>query len=202
MAFSDPRHDARERIAYTARTVQHTRTVRLAIRLLLTRGIRPQVTRSRPTESPWVDVTFTHGATSVRWSNTYYPHGHSLRFKLLPLALAPTVLAAVDSAPDSELAAFHDPTDFKGEAARWLDDQTAGLLGVVDSRPMPGYDEEAFDTPIYSSELSGRWQVEGIALLELSGPDMTAVCDLEILRLSEAAAHSVITAYAAQIPPR
>ncbi|CAM5703215.1 hypothetical protein SALBM311S_00621 [Streptomyces alboniger] len=117
MAFSDPRHDARERIAYTARTVQHTRTVRLAIRLLLTRGIRPQVPRSRPTESPWVDVTFTHGATSVRWSNTYYPHGHSLRFKLLPLALAPTVLAAVDSAPDSELAAFHDPTDFKGEAA-------------------------------------------------------------------------------------
>jgi hypothetical protein len=202
MVFSDPRHDARERIAHTARTVQHTRIAHMAIRLLLTRGISPQVTRSRPTESPWVDVTFTHGTTSVRWSNTYYHNGHSLRFKLLPLALAPNVLAAVNGAPDSELAAFHDPTDFKGEAARWLDDQTTGLLGVADSRPMPGYDEEASDTPIYSSELSGRWQVEGIALLELSGPDMTAVCNLEILRLSEATAHAVITAYAAQIPPR
>ncbi|MCX4578956.1 hypothetical protein OHB41_38380 [Streptomyces sp. NBC_01571] len=202
MVFPDPRHDARERIAHTARTVQHTRTTHMAIRLLLTRGIRPQVTRSRPTEPPWVDVTFTHGATSVRWSNTYYRNGHNLRFTLLPLTLAPIVLAAVSSAPDKELAAFHDPADFKGEAARWLDSQTAGLLGVADSRPMPGYDEEASDTPIYSSELSGRWQVEGIALLELSGPDMTAVCNLEILRLSEAAAHAVITAYAAQIPLR
>ena len=202
MAFSDPQHDARERIAHTARTVQHTRTAQMAIRLLLTRGIRPQVTRSRPTEPPWVDVTFSHGATSVRWSNTYYRNGHSLRFKLLPLTLAPIVLAAVGSAPDSELATFHDPTDFKGDAARWLDEQTAGLLGAADSRPMPGYDEEASDTPIYTSELSGRWQVEGIALLELSGPDMTAVCNQEILRLSEATAHAVITAYAAQIPPR
>ncbi|MGW4490488.1 hypothetical protein [Streptomyces sp. NPDC004376] len=202
MVFPDPQHDARERIARTARTIQHTRTARTAIRLLLTRGIRPQVTRCRPTESPWVDVTFTHGATSVRWSNTYNPNGHNLRFTLLPLALVPIVLAAVGGAPDSELAAFHDPSDFEGDAARWLDEQTTGLLGVADSRPMPGYDEEAFDTPAYSSELSGRWQVGGIALVKLSSPDMTATCNLEILRLSEAAAHAVITAYAGQIPPR
>ncbi|MDX2514587.1 MULTISPECIES: hypothetical protein [Streptomyces] len=202
MVFPDPQHDARERIARTARTVQHTRTAHMAIRLLLTRGIHPQVTRCRPTESPWLDVTFTHAATSVRWSNTYYRNGHNLRFTLLPLSMVPIVLAAVSSARDSELAAFHDPSDFKGDAAQWLDAQTAGLLGVADSRPMPGYDEEASDTPVYSSELSGRWQVEGIALVELSGPDMTAVCNLEILRLSEAAAHAVITAYAGQIPPR
>ncbi|MFE9882594.1 hypothetical protein [Streptomyces sp. NPDC005784] len=199
MVFPDPQHEARERVA---RTVQHTRTAREAVRLLLTRGIRPHVTRSRPTESPWVDVTFAHGATSVRWFNTYYRNGHSVRFKLLPLTLVPTVLAAVSSAPDSELAAFHDPKDYEGDAARWLDEQTTGLLGVVDSRPMPGYDEESSDTPTYSSELSGRWQVEAITHLELSGPDMTAVCHLEILRLSESAAHAVITAYVGEISPR
>ncbi|GAB2331590.1 hypothetical protein STREPTOSP366_67390 [Streptomyces variabilis] len=201
MVYPDPRHEARERVA---RTVQHSRTARAAIRLLLTRGILPRVTRSRPTESPWVEVTFAHGATSGRWFNTYarHGHGHSIRFNLLPLSMVPHVLAAVGSTPDEEEAAFHDPTDFEGDAARWLDEQTAGLLGVVDSRPLPGYDQEASDTPTYTSELSGRWQVEGVAHLELSGPDMTAVCNLEILRLSEAAVHAVITAFADHISPR
>ena len=198
MVFPDPRHEAREGVA---RTIQHTRTARAAIRLLLTKGIRPQVTRSRPTESPWVDVSFAHGATSGRWFNTYTRNGHSVRFKLLPLDLVPAILAAVGGAPDGELAAFHDPADCEGDAARWLDEQTSGLLGVADSRPVPGYDEEASDTPTYTSELSTGWQVE-VAHLELSGPDLTAVCNLEILRLSETAAHAVITAYAQLISSR
>ncbi|MEU9168581.1 hypothetical protein AB0D34_12420 [Streptomyces sp. NPDC048420] len=198
MDYLDPRYEARERVA---RTVQHSRTARATIRLLLTRGVRPRVTRSRPSESPWVEVTFGHCGTSGRWFNAYTRHGHSVRFNLLPLSLVPAVLAAVGDNPDSEEAAFHDPTDYQGDAARWLDEQTAGLLGVVDSRPLPGSDEEASDTPTYTSELSGRWQVEGIALLELSSPHMTAVCNLEILRLSETAAHAVITAYMNQISP-
>lgn len=200
MVFPDPRHEAREG---TARTVQHARTGRAAIRLLLARGIRPQVTRSRPTESPWVDVSFTHGATSGRWFNTYALHGrgHSVRFNLLPLTLVPAILAAVGGTLDSELADFHDPADCRGDAARWLDERTSGLLGVVDSRPIPGYGEEASDTPTYTSQLSAGWQVE-VVHLELSGPDMTAVCNLEILRLSEAAAHSVIAAYAQLISSR
>ncbi|MFF5962735.1 hypothetical protein ACFY64_03105 [Streptomyces collinus] len=198
MPFPDPRHVAREEVA---RTIQHTRTGRAAIRLLLTRGIRPQVTRSRPSEAPWVDVSFTHAATSGRWSNTYTRNGHNVRFKLLPLDLVPAILTAVGGTSDSEEAAYHDPTDYEGDAARWLDQHTAGLLGVVDSRPLPGYDEEASDTPTYTSELSARWQVE-VALVELSGPDMTAVCNLEILRLSEAAAHAVITTYVHLISPR
>ncbi|MFG2785724.1 hypothetical protein ACGFY7_48895 [Streptomyces prunicolor] len=192
MVIPDPRHEAREGVA---RTVQHNRTARAAIRLLLTRGILPTVTRSRPAESPWVEVTFTHHATSGRWFNTYARHGHSIRFTLLSLDMVPVILAAVGATPDSEDTAFHDPTDYQGDAARWLDEQTAGLLGAVDSRPVPGYDEDAPDTPTYTSELSGRWQVHGVAHLELSGPGMTAVCNLEILRLNEAAAHAAITAY-------
>ncbi|MFF5304835.1 hypothetical protein ACFY5F_36305 [Streptomyces sp. NPDC013161] len=193
MVIPDPRYEAREGVA---RTVQHSRTARAAIRLLLTRGILPRVARSRPTESPWAEVTFSHGATSGRWFNTYARHGHSIRFNLLPLGMVPGILAAVGATPDSEDAVFHDPADYQGDAARWLDEQTAGLLGAVDSRPLPGYDEDASDTPTYTSELSGRWQVDGVAHLELSGPGMTAVCNLEILHLSEAAAHAAITAYA------
>ncbi|MGW0572944.1 hypothetical protein [Streptomyces tauricus] len=199
MVFPDSRHEARENVA---RTIQHTRTARTAIRLLLTMGIRPQVTRSLPIESPWVDVSFVHGATSGRWFNTYTRKGHSVRFKLLPLDLVPAILAAVGGTPDGgELATFHDPADCEGDAARWLDKQTYGLLGVADSRPVPGYDEEASDTPTYTSELSTGWQVE-VAHLELSGPDLNAVCNLEILRLSEAAAHAVITAYVQLISSR
>lgn len=197
MDYLNPRYEARQRVA---RTLQHNRTARATVRLLLMRGVLPRVTRSRHSESPWVEVTFAHGATSGSWFNSYVRHGHSVRFTLLPIDLVPAVLAAVDDAPDSEEAAFHDPADFEGDAARWLDQQTAGLLGVVDSRPLPGYDAEASDAPTYTSELSGRWQVEGIALLELSGPHLTAVCNLEILRLSETAAHAVITAFLNQIP--
>ncbi|MEU6379612.1 hypothetical protein [Streptomyces sp. NPDC046909] len=196
MDHLDRQYEAR---AHVARTVQRSRTDRATIRLLLTQGVLPLVTRSRPTESPWMEVTFTHGVTSGRWFNTYVRHGHSVRFNLLPLSLVPAVLAAVGDSPDSEEAAFHDPADFQGDAARWLDKQTAGLLGVVDSRPLPGYDAEAFDAPTYTSELSGRWQVEGLALLELSGPHLTAVCNLELLRLSETAAHAVITAFVNQV---
>ncbi|WP_416974615.1 hypothetical protein [Streptomyces sp. 4F14] len=201
MAFPDPRHTARQQVA---RTVQHGRISRAAIRLLLTRGIRPQVTRSRPREEPWAEVKFGHGTTSGRWFNTYARngHGHSLRFALLPLSLVPPLLAAVGDTPDPAEADLHDPADFQGDAAQWLDEQTAGLLGVGDSRPLPGHDEDASDTPRYSSQLSGRWQVEGIAHLEVSGPDMTAVCNLEILGLSEAAVHAVISVYADLVPPR
>ncbi|MCA1217393.1 hypothetical protein [Streptomyces sp. 8L] len=149
-----------------------------------------------------MEVTFGHGATSGRWLNTYARHEHSVRFDLLPLSLVPAILAAVDDSPDSGDVAFHDLADYQGDAARWLSEQTAGLLGVVDSRPLPGYNEEDFDTPTYTSKLSGRWQAEGFVLLELSAPDMTAVCNMEILYLSETAAHAVITAYAAQIPRR
>ncbi|MFK4184334.1 hypothetical protein ACI2L4_09990 [Streptomyces sparsogenes] len=196
MVFSDPQHKDREAVG---RAIQHHRTGRAAIRLLLTQGIRPTVTRSRHTESPWMAVSFDHAQTSGLWFNAYTHNGHSVGFNLLPLVYVPDILGAVGGTPDAELTAHYDAADYEGDAARWLDERTAGLLGVVDSRPLSGHDHEAVHTPTYTSELSACWQGDGIAHLELSGPGMTAVCNLRISRLTEDAAHAVIAAYATQI---
>ena len=146
-----------------------------------------------------MEVSFGHAKTSASWFNAYARNGHSLRFDLLPLRHVPDILAAVGGTPDAELMAYYDPSDYEGDAARWLDERTAGLLGVVDDRPLPGHDDEAFDAPTYTSELSACWQESATAHLELSGPAMTAVCNLRISRLPEDAAHAVIAEYARQV---
>ncbi|MCX4659165.1 hypothetical protein [Streptomyces uncialis] len=111
----------------------------------------------------------------------------------MPTRHAPRVLNAVGATVDAGLVQHGRPEDYEGEAAQWLDSQTAHALGLGAKFPVPGHEDDS-TPPLYTRELAAGWLGPEHAIVELSGPGLDDVCSLWIHGLTDTAARAVIAA--------